>query len=83
MKTPEIPIIIIHSKLVDVGDSDDGKRVFITADSNDGWADLRLELDTDDCDQKHALAWKQRILACVNSCVGLRDLTAVSKLPRD
>jgi hypothetical protein len=36
------------------GDSGDGKRAFVVANENDGWKDLRIEVDTDDCDRKHA-----------------------------
>lgn len=34
----------------------DGKRAFVVAKENDGWHDLRIEVDTDDCDGDHARA---------------------------
>lgn len=36
------------------GESGDGKRAFVVAKENDGYQDVRIELDTDDCDKKHA-----------------------------
>lgn len=36
------------------GDSDDGKRAFVVHSANDGWNDLRIEFDTDDCDREYA-----------------------------
>lgn len=35
--------------------SGDGKRAFTGVDE-DGWIDFRIEIDTDDCDRKKALA---------------------------
>ena len=48
------------------GDSGDGKRAFVVAKENDGWKDLRLELDTDDCDGEHAKKIMREIMRRVN-----------------
>lgn len=55
------------------GGSGDGKRIFLSADNNDGWEDLRIEIDTDDCDSAYAKAWAQRII----------DLTMTTTTPRE
>jgi len=47
------------------GKSGDGKRAFVVAEQNDGWQDLRIEVDTDDCDSKHAKAMMQEV---INRC---------------
>ncbi len=44
------------------GDSGDGKRAFVVAKENDGWRDLRIEIDTDDCDPDHAKAMMQVVI---------------------
>lgn len=33
----------------------DRKRAFMGSDGNDGWKDIRIEIDTDDCDSQTAL----------------------------
>lgn len=33
---------------------DNGKRAFIVAEQNDGWKDVQIELDLDDCDSEFA-----------------------------
>jgi hypothetical protein len=48
------------------GRSGDGKCAFVVAEENDGWNDLRLELDTDDCNSTHAKAVMQEIIDRVN-----------------
>jgi hypothetical protein len=48
------------------GVAGDGKRAFVVAEENDGWKDLRIEVDTDDCDGDHARAVMQEIIARVN-----------------
>ena len=45
--------------------SGDGKRAFVVAEQNDGWQDLRIEVDTDDCDRAHAKAAMQEV---INRC---------------
>lgn len=70
---------IINGRLHIAGSSDDGKRLFIEADTNDGWQDLRIEVDTDDCDSKYAKAWADRLIQCVNSCCGVVDTSGVSE----
>lgn len=48
------------------GKAGDGKAAFVVADQNDGWKDLRIELDTDDCDSDFARAAMQEIIDRVN-----------------
>lgn len=48
------------------GKTGDGKAAFVVADQNDGWKDLRIELDTDDCDSDFARAAMQEIIDRVN-----------------
>lgn len=64
------PKEIINGKLSIDGSSGDGKRLYMSADTNDGWKDLRIEIDTDDCDDEHAKMWAKRIVACVNFFYG-------------
>lgn len=47
------------------GASGDGKRAFVVAKENDGWKDLRIEVDTDDCDGEHARKMMQEV---INRC---------------
>ncbi len=49
-----------HSK------SGDGKSARIVAEQNDGWQDVRLELDTDDVDSEFARQAMQEIIDRVN-----------------
>ena len=49
------------------GDTGDGKRAFVVATQNDGWQDLRIEVDTDDCDSKHAKAAMQIVIDRCNA----------------
>ena len=44
------------------GKSGDGKRAYVVAEQNDGWCDLRIEVDTDDCDSKAARAMMQEVI---------------------
>ncbi len=44
------------------GVTGDGKRAFIIAEENDGWKDLRIEVDTDDCDSEHAKEMAQEVI---------------------
>lgn len=76
MKTPKA---ILEGNIVDDGSSGDGKRMFLVADTNDGWHDLRIEIDTDDCDTKFAKLWAKRIIDCVKFCQGLDDLDLIAK----
>lgn len=48
------------------GSTGDGKRAFVVAEENDGWNDLRIELDTDDCNSSHARTVMQEIIDRVN-----------------
>jgi hypothetical protein len=54
-------------KLVDDGDTGDRKRTFLVADKNDGFRDVRIEIDTDDCDRNYALAFKKALIALWNA----------------
>lgn len=49
------------------GNSGDGKRAFVVAQENDGWQDLRIEVDTDDCDRQHALTAMQEVMNRCNA----------------
>jgi len=44
------------------GETGDGKRAFVIAEENDGWKDLRIEIDTDDCDGENAKAMMQEVI---------------------
>jgi len=73
---PKLPDSILKGRIIpdpEGSDSGDGKRMFLVADTNDGWNDLRIEIDTDDCDSDHAKAWAKRIMDCVNACKGIED----------
>ena len=43
-------------------DGDNGKERFIVAKENDGWRDLRLTLDVDDCDSEYAVEMMQEVI---------------------
>lgn len=63
---------ILNGKLEITGKTDDGKRLFIgESDNDDTWEELRIEVDTDDCDSKYAEEWAKRICDCVNACRGV------------
>ena len=49
------------------GELGDGKCAFVVADQNDGWYDLRIEVDLDDCDREHARAAMQEVIDRVNA----------------
>jgi hypothetical protein len=49
------------------GKTGDGKRAFVGAKENDGWKDLRIEVDTDDCDGEHAKAMMDEVIRRCNS----------------
>ena len=49
------------------GKSGDGKSAFVVADQNDGWEDLRIEVDTDDCDSEFARTAMQIVIDRVNA----------------
>jgi hypothetical protein len=53
------------------GETGDGKRAFVVAEENDGWNDLRIEVDTDDCDQDHAKAAMQTVIDRCNAMAGI------------
>lgn len=48
------------------GAAGDGKRALVEAEENDGWHDLRIEVDTDDCDSKFAKAAMQSVIDRTN-----------------
>jgi len=82
-KTPDA---ILNGKIVTNGSTGDGKRMFLAANTNDSWKDLRIEIDTDDCDSTFAKKWAKRIIKCVEACRGIenpKDLkTAVNQTNR-
>lgn len=47
------------------GKSGDGKCLFVVAEENDGWKDLRITIDTDNCDGKYAKSMMQEV---INRC---------------
>ena len=49
------------------GEAGDGKRAFVVAEENDGFRDLRIEVDTDDCDSKHAKKMMQEVIDRCNA----------------
>lgn len=49
------------------GDTGDGKRAFVVAEQNDGWNDLRIEVDTDDCNSEFARRAMQTVIDRVNA----------------
>lgn len=53
---------IPKGKLKPDGDSGDGKRMFIVGTFNDGSHDLRIEIDTDDCDGDFARACAKELI---------------------
>lgn len=46
-------------------ESGDGKCAYVYAEENDGFKDLRIEVDTDDCDGEYA---KQVMQEVINRC---------------
>lgn len=63
---------ILNGKITSSGGTGDGKRIFFECDP-DEWEALRGEIDTDDCDSKHAKEWLNRIIKCVNACRGIEN----------
>lgn len=53
-------------KLKDGGCSRDNKRTFIL-DDRVGWKSIRIEIDTDDCDREHAMAFKEAMVNLWNA----------------
>lgn len=49
------------------GESGDGKRAFVVAKENDGFQDLRIEVDTDDCDGEHAKKMMSEVIRRCNA----------------
>ena len=49
------------------GETGDGKRAFVVAEENDGYKDLRIEVDTDDCDGKHAKKLMKEVMRRCNA----------------
>ena len=45
----------------------DGKRAFVVAKENDGWQDLRIEVDTDDCDGAYAKKMMREVIRRCNA----------------
>lgn len=54
-------------KLKDCGEPGDGKRTYIGSEKDDGWKRISIEIDTDDCDRKHALRFKSALIALWNA----------------
>jgi len=57
-------------KLVDDGDTGDGKRTFIVDDGkieDSPWKRIAIEIDTDDCDSDHAQAFKTALINLWNN----------------
>lgn len=58
-------------KLKDDGDTGDGKATFIvddqTGEGADSWKRLAIEIETDDCDSKHAKEFKAALIRLWNS----------------
>jgi len=48
--------------LVDAGDSGDRKASFLATEDGE----VRIEIDTDDCDREHALAFKNALIKLWN-----------------
>ncbi len=46
------------------------KSVSVTSEQNDGWCDLRIEVDTDDCDREYACKAMQYVIDTVNAAAG-------------
>lgn len=49
------------------GESGDNKRAFVIHSANDGYMDLRIEVDTDDCDRAYATAMMREMIRRWNS----------------
>lgn len=49
------------------GESGDGKRAYVVAKENDGWKDLRIEVDTDDCNKKYAKKMMKEVMRRCNA----------------
>jgi hypothetical protein len=54
-------------RLKDAGDTGDEKRTFVTDDKDGGWKSIGIEIDTDDCDRDHALAFKKALIKLWNA----------------
>lgn len=53
--------------LIDDGDSGDRKATFLISEGEDNWKEIRIEIDTDDCDRQHALAFKKALIEVWNN----------------
>lgn len=73
MKTTNRSVTLEWNKCLNSGD---GKRSFVVAKENDGWKDLRIEVDTDDCDGEHAKSVMQVV---INRCNSHDSLVAALK----
>ncbi len=60
-------IHILNLKLAADGDSGDCKRAFYLGNDDN----LRIEVDTDDCDRAAAKAAFRRVMLIVNLCAGM------------
>lgn len=58
---------IPKGKLNWTGRTGDGKALFMGHESDDGWQDLRIEIDTDDCDGKYAKMMGDELIRRWNS----------------
>ena len=52
------------------GESGDGKGLFVVSEQNDGWRDLRIEVDADDCDSDAAREMMQEVIDRCNAANG-------------
>lgn len=58
---------IPNGKLKYDGNSGDDKRLFIVHQSNDGYEDLRIEIDNDDVDHKYVKIMAKELIRRWNS----------------
>lgn len=58
---------IPKGKLKADGSTGDGKAMFIVHAGNNGYEDLRIEVDTDDCDRTHAKRMAKELIRRWNS----------------
>lgn len=79
MKTHKTHDAIILGAIIP--DGDNGKSQFYIATTNDGYHDLRLSLDVDDCDAAFARAWMKRIIACVEAQRGREKIVSAMDDP--
>lgn len=62
------------------GAAGDLKRAFVVAEENDGFNDLRIEVDTDDCNRDHALKLMQEVIDRCNLPADYRNTSEMVTL---